>query len=445
MSDQRADQPGRAVLWAVLTLGVLAILLPAVMLGQPSRVALLKLGVAGLLSFIPGWLYLAFLRHRGPSLYDEYVLNLFRLHIDEYRNLPMPPAHTSYYTTWKREHDDLDTDTSDNLYRRKFESVYGRNAVSTIAAFTDPLPSRASTETFSPVLLATVLLSIGWVLVLQPELLSLVELFGDLPLSGRPQVPIEALTFGFVGAYAFVLGDLVRRYFRDDLKAGAYVSVVSRVVVVMLLVATLHLVWVGSASTEAVFAFFVGFFPQSGFQALRAALPPKLRRLVRGVDAGQPLSQLEGLTIWYEARLTEEGIEDLQNLVTANLVDVLLRSRVPVCRLVDWLDQAFLLLHPPAKSADARTRLRELGIRGATDLERGWHAMRNDKGFHQALGTALGVETAAVPSRINAALRGLEGENNYWHVQQFKRHEWLLRDGQRQSSTVVALSPAKAG
>ena len=50
------------------------------------------------------------------------------------------------------------------------------------------------------------------------------------------------------------------------------------------------------------------------------------------------------MNLWYEARLTEEGIESAEELLTANIVDVLLHTRVPVARLVDWLDQAHLLL-----------------------------------------------------------------------------------------------------
>ena len=35
----------------------------------------------------------------------------------------------------------------------------------------------------------------------------------------------------------------------------------------------------------------------------------------------------------------------MQNLTTMNLVDVILHTRVPPGRLVDWTDQAFLLIH----------------------------------------------------------------------------------------------------
>ena len=35
----------------------------------------------------------------------------------------------------------------------------------------------------------------------------------------------------------------------------------------------------------------------------------------------------------------------MQNLATANFVDVILHSRVPVGRLIDWVDQAILYMH----------------------------------------------------------------------------------------------------
>jgi hypothetical protein len=74
-----------------------------------------------------------------------------------------------------------------------------------------------------------------------------------------------------------------------------------------------------------------------------------------------------------------------------NLVDVILHTRVPPGRLVDWTDQAFLLTHlepvdrgeldqlrheaqpaavgrAPLSGAQARLNLRRVGIRTATDL-----------------------------------------------------------------------------
>ncbi|MGI8758510.1 MAG: hypothetical protein ACR2K0_04320, partial [Acidimicrobiales bacterium] len=225
---QLADRLAALFLSLLLVLAILAVLLPAVVFQEASGVIALKLTAAGLLSLLPGWLYLQFIKNKGRSLYDEYVLNLFRLHIDEYANLPAPPQHTSYFRLWERRHQQLGTETKDNLYRKKFEAVYGSCSVSTFDLIYDRHTLRAQTETFAPVLLATVFLCLGWVLVLQPERWSEVDVFGGLMLSGQPRLPNDVLRFGFLGAYSFILQDIVRRYFRDDLKTGAYISGMAR-------------------------------------------------------------------------------------------------------------------------------------------------------------------------------------------------------------------------
>ena len=71
----------------------------------------------------------------------------------------------------------------------------------------------------------------------------------------------------------------------------------------------------------------------------------------------------------------------MQNLATANLVDLMLHTRMPISRLVDWVDQAFLYLRVgngygrSSKTDQATTDesgdrklLRRYGVRTATDL-----------------------------------------------------------------------------
>ncbi|MGH2706134.1 MAG: hypothetical protein ACRDJ4_13910 [Actinomycetota bacterium] len=425
-----------------------AVIVPTVVVKDEARMFLVKMAAFVLLSFLPGWLYLQFVRHRAPSLYDEYVLNLFRLHIDEFRNLPMPPKHTTYFPQWQGDHEDLKRETGsstkDNLYRKKFEIVFGRAAVSTYSVIHEEegreRPSFwERTDAFSPVLLATVVLALGWALILQPELVAAVNLFPGLQLSGRPRIPNEILIFGFLGAYSFILQDLIRRYFRADLKAGAYVSAAVRIVVVALLVFALHQVWASEtgSSQEAAFAFLVGFFPLSGLQALRELVARPLGRVIPSFRVKHPLHELEGLNIWYEARLSEEGIEDMQNLVSANLVDLLLSTRVPVTRMTDWIDQACLRLHlpRPSKKAGAKSalaQLKQMGIRTATELERAYKRLRDDESFVSQLARAVGLEG---PQAGRAAATGLieafKGETNLFHVREFRGHEWLYRDAKR--------------
>jgi hypothetical protein len=446
-----ADRSVRVRHALLLAVTVATALLPTILFQQPSRIFLLKLGLAVLLSILPGWLYLQFIRFRGRSLYDEYVLNLFRLRIDEYCNLPAPPQHTSYHGVWRTAHEQLGTDTRDNLYRHKFEAIYGKRAVSTSSLIYDQLSQRDQTETFSPVLMATMLLSIGWVLVAQPELLRGFDLLhSQLPFSGKPQLPYELIQFGFIGAYWFILQDLIRRYFRDDLKTSAYISASARIVLVTVLVTTVSLVPFGTPAQQKVLAFAIGVFPQLGLQVLKAAVVKPFGRLIPTVKTDHPLSDLSGLSIWDEARLLEEGIEDMQNLVSGNIVDLLLRSRVPVNRLVDWLDQAYLYMRVPKRLSGPRSEhtprvaLRELGIRTATDLERVWSAVGDDAAFQRRVSHALGVPAKDGPAVVRSILAAFQNEVNLFHVREFRAHTWLRESGRPDHNGKGAGLPAGA-
>jgi hypothetical protein len=424
----RAERIGRLYLSMMLVGAIALILVPTIYLDESSRLFVLKLVSAGLLAFLPGWLYLQFIRNKGRSLYDEYVLNLFRLHIDKPANLPAPPKHTTYYIPWSKAHEKLQTKSKDNLYRTKFEAVYGGSSVSTLGMIVDRGKPPKRTEAFSPVVYATLIMCLGWVLILQPELLGALRL-GDVVPSGRPLLPVKPLQFGFLGAYTFIIQDLVRRYYRDDLRTSGYIAAISRIVFSAVLIMTVNLVWGGQAGQqENVLAFFIGFFPQIGLQVLKTALTKPLGKLVPSLSTEYPLSSLEGLNFWYEARLNEEGIEDQQNLVSASLVDLMLRTRAPVMRLVDWLDQAFLRLHLPADPKNLEgmtTQLRRLGIRTATELENTFDELGDDPVFQSALSSALGVESHEGSTVARSIVVALHGEVNYWHVREFRRHSWL--------------------
>ena len=173
-------------------------------------------------------------------------------------------------------------------------------------------------------------------------------LLGHSPLYSSSGMTVrDVLGFGFAGAYVFILQMLMRRYFQSDLKPSAYIGAVVRVITVLIVVLVVHRVWLDGQppGQEAAVAFIIGFFPLMGIQFLQRLATLALRYTVPSLKNAYPLSDLDGLNIWYEARLLEEGIEDMQNLSTANLVDVILHTRVPVGRLVDWVDQAVLYLH----------------------------------------------------------------------------------------------------
>ena len=331
-----------------------------------------------LLSFLPGWLYVRFLGLRAGALWNEYVLNLHRLGWDDPKYLPPPPRDSRY-----AEGSGAGRGAgprSDNIYRQKFDAYYGRQVSEKSGRGED---FAVNIETMFPVLLCTTTLAVAWSVMLW-----------DPAHLVNPSGPWTTLEFGFLGAYAFAISMLVRRFYQSDLRPSAYATVMLRIILVLLFVTALDQLFAVAADrsvteshTEMVVAFVVGFFPLIGLQALQRATAKVLHVFVPQVAPEYPLDQLDGLNIWYEARLAEEGVEDMQNLTTMNLVDVILHTRAPVGRLVDWVDQAFLLIHldpadrtelAAARSANdgqishtgagTRVGLRRIGVRSATDL-----------------------------------------------------------------------------
>ncbi len=317
----------------------LAAVVAAYFLPNTLEILLLKVFAIVMLAWLPGWLFLRFIVSRAGTIWTEYVLNLHRLGVDEHENLPEPPATSIYYRLWYEKGGSIIAGAP-NVYRQKFETYYGKS----VASFSSGMERiSASDRTLIPVFLMTAVFAAGWATVL----------WRDALFTPRPPLLIDLLRFGFLGAYTFILQMMIRRYFQSDLKASAYLSALVRVATVLILVSVLYWVGVGSVGLSTTWqcglAFFVGFFPLVGMQLLQKGLTVQLRRALPTLENPYPLSDLVGLNVWYEARLLEEGIEDMQNLITANLVDVLLHTRVPVGRLIDWIDQAhlYLALEPP--------------------------------------------------------------------------------------------------
>jgi hypothetical protein len=448
------EKPGvrKATATAMLVgLVVITALVPVIFLGESDRVLLLKLGAITFLALLPGLLYLQFIAAKAETLREEYVLNLHKLGMDTYWNLPPPPRDSMF-----RARDDDRTADGDerNLYLQKFDAIFGVRV-----RHGERVVVRRSGGSLLPIGLCTVLLAVGWTLTLQPEPIETQRLLETVTLSGRPVLPSDPLRFAFLGAYLFVIEMLTRRYFQDDLKAGAYLNGTTRILASGILVTALHQVWPEgwSPGQEVAFAFVIGVFPIVGLQAIQSLIALPLKHLVPSLKKEHPLSDLDGLNIWYESRLLEEGIEDMQNLATANIVDVMLRTRVPIDRLVDWIDQAVLDLHVrDGSSQDSDRRvLRRLGIRTATDLEdvllaapapdpgsNGARKIEPDD-FLDRMRSVLSAENDTGPSVTVAVWKTLAREPNLFHVRRWKETKRLEQAWQAEETAEVRPEPLR--
>lgn len=239
----------------------------------------------------------------------------------------------------------------------------------------------------TPVLLSTLLVTLGWTAALLPTLDQIIERtnpVGRLSLVEFMAPHPRAFTFAFLGAYFFTLNMVFRRYVRADLGPKAYSHVSIRIIIAVVLswvAGTLPQTITSNASEPTawllVLAFFIGIVPETGTAIYHDFLQSQqgwIGKAIPSIQEQDPLSRLQGITLYDRARLLEEGIENVENLAHHNLVELMLRTRIPTSRLVDLVDQAVLYLHVsngrdgPEREVGLDT-LRRMGIRTATDLE----------------------------------------------------------------------------
>jgi hypothetical protein len=328
------------------------------------------------LCLLPATMWYLFIITRKASLLHDFVTSLNRLGLlqrQEYEADDGPARQRRVFA-----------------YLQKFEASYGPLSPtvrkSVLDGKFDPgAPEERSTRasdrpsdvisasTTVPIILATVLTGLGWLITLPPY-------GGDQPL----EIVDQPLTYAFLGAYFFSLQMLFRRYVRKDLRGSAYVAVAMRIILAVIgtgvAVVAVQLLNPGvSERSLLIVGFTIGVFPKVALQIVQTAFRQATGLVVKGLRTESPLSALDGLTVWHEARLEEEDIENVPNMATADIVELFLSTRIPPNRLIDWVDQAILFTHlsPGRDEKDRSSRkleehprgqLRSIGVRTATSF-----------------------------------------------------------------------------
>jgi hypothetical protein len=353
------------------------------------RLSVLRSVFLVIVVLLPALLYFLFVALRKISLLQEFFTNLGKLGLLERRRL----ANT--------EELERDRKIRVQTYLQKFEALYGaipKPLVSEILEKTNPdyrdqhdkddvpnfqlYESSLFTPEAIPAVIATLLIGLGWLLVLPPWYMDGTKLDAVLKPTG------DAALFAFLGAYFYALQMLYRRFVRRDLRANAYVSISERIILAVIGVWAVLQVFAaipggffvsgdGHAAALLVIGFVVGAFPPIAWQVVQAAFR-KLSRVevfVPSLNSRMPLRELDGLTVWHEGRLEEEDVENVQNMSTADLVDLMLHTRYPPDRIIDWVDQALLYTQLGRQNALSKDgdrnpiqQLQNRGIRTASSL-----------------------------------------------------------------------------
>ena len=226
-----------------------------------------------------------------------------------------------------------------------------------------------------PLFLATLTAALGSVLVVFSDGFAVVEKLATEGTLSSVLVQIShahPVAFGFLGAYFFSLQYLLRRYLARDLSPGVYMHLVVRTWIVMILTfvyATIRTPVIDAGvpvwSTDVVVVSFVGgVIPNVIWQTLRSRALLVLSTASDDESNEMPFGKIQGLNTWQQARLLEAGVENAQNLAMADVVELMVGTRLGAVRLLDWIDQSMLYVHV----GDEIEQYRDEGMRTASAL-----------------------------------------------------------------------------
>jgi hypothetical protein len=261
------------------------------------------------------------------------------------------------------------------------------------------------------------------------------------------QPEASTIVFGFLGAYFFALMTIQRGYARGDLRPKTYTQITVRIFIAIILAWVLQLLpGDDDPSYLLLLAFAAGIVPETAIVWVREGLRGEPgKEFARWMAERDPLTSLEGIDLYDRARLMDEGITNVEGLAHHDLIELLLQTRIPAPRLVDWIDQAILYLHVGSSDVgegdetegngtalrrDALRQLNAHGIRTATDLLQAERKATQRKERAAFLRILPPVNDTKTPPRLCVILDTIRDEEwmanlKHWHDSAQHREETL--------------------
>lgn len=265
---------------------------------------------------------------------------------------------------------------------------------------------------------------------------------------------LQAMRFGFLGAYVFSLQLIYRRYTTYDLQPAVYLYCAITIALGLIFNFTAFEALKsidGSPTTQevtgigagllAIVAFALGYFP---YLAINWFNQVSYRAL--GVDRRRadqlPLSLLEGISPFHEVRLRDNGIDNVQNLAAADIDHLLINSTFSAQQVIDWVDQAILYLYLDSSTMES---FRRAGIRSASDFKDLWNSPEGDrpgqvKAADHLQSTDIRLKTlyTAIQQRPN-----LHYVLTYWNNASLKEQKAPLKDAVDLANHTVRIERAQ--
>lgn len=227
--------------------------------------------------------------------------------------------------------------------------------------------------------------------------------FGDM----NPRLQRQALSmiaFAFLGGFLWSSKEIVYRLINADLVPSVFYAIGVRIIV-SCSVALVFFFMLGSLNDSWVksglpwLALFTGMLPDRVIDYLIERF--KTYTYGRGInEATFALDKIEGMDVTHRERLAEENIHNAQNLATASLMQLIIRTPYEPRQILDWIGQAKLLCYM-GKDID---KCRSVGVRTVYDFYKG----NKSREALREMGEAAGF-TTPILQVVNDQVRADEG------------------------------------
>jgi hypothetical protein len=262
---------------------------------------------------------------------------------------------------------------TDELRYTQYFQIYDRH----------PLPSIIR-QTWFPILVIFLFnMYFAYLLVYTPDLSA--KVFGNFLLLGHRfsdqqaddylRQSFDVMCFAYLGWYVWTVSAIFSRIITMELVAATYYNALVRLVVAVFVALVFNhiqtIIFTGGTTfvAEAV-GFGVGLFPDAAL----VSISNRLRRYLLG--SGEPLEEfpldlIQGISPCRKLRLFEMGMDNCENLASANAVELFLTSNLKLVEVADWIGQAQLVVMVGAKSF---LKMQQNGYRTVIDLHRASHS-----------------------------------------------------------------------
>lgn len=174
---------------------------------------------------------------------------------------------------------------------------------------------------------------------------------------GKNGIPLLVIQWGFLGGFVYTSISLLNRFLRKDLPPRVYYNASFRLllsgaasVIVFLLYKTFGYSNEDSnlqiTSFVLLLCFSIGITPIQFLIRSSDVVLSKFIKFWRHKDTSgkRSLTNIEGIDSITAERLSEEGLDYIQQLALCDPIDISFKTKYPICIVKDWKDQAILYL-----------------------------------------------------------------------------------------------------